>query len=63
MDIQAIIRYLRKTKNYARITGIVFFAIGLLGFVFKSSSSLPDIYLLLFLVVGFWGILVSIRRV
>lgn len=43
------------------VTGAIFFVIGLLGFIFKSNSSLPDYYLLLFVVVGFWGILVGLR--
>jgi hypothetical protein len=53
--------FLKVSKNYALITGVIFFVIGLLGFIFKSSSSLPDYYLLLFIVIGFWGILVGLR--
>lgn len=51
---------LLKTKSYARIAGIVLFGIGLLGFAFKSDQSLPDLYLLFFLLLGFWGIIASL---
>ena len=57
-----LIKKLSLTKNYARITGAVLFAIGLLGFIFKSNNSLPDYYLLLFVLIGFWGILVGIKN-
>ncbi len=56
-----ILSFLSKSKNYAIFTGVIFFAIGLLGFIFKSNNSLPDYYLLLFIVLGFWGILVGLR--
>lgn len=54
--------FLSKSSNYALTTGVIFFAIGLLGFIFKSNNSLPDYYLLLFIVLGFWGILVGLRN-
>jgi inner membrane protein involved in colicin E2 resistance len=57
-----ILDFILKTKNYALLTGAVLFIIGLLGFVFKSSNSLPDVYLLLFVVVGFWGIITALRE-
>ena len=47
---------LRQTKNYARIVGVILFAIGLLGFAFRSGDSLPDVYLGGALLLGFWGI-------
>ena len=47
---------LRQTKNYARIVGVILFAIGLFGFAFRSDDSLPDKYLVGALVLGFWGI-------
>lgn len=56
-----LIAFMSKSKNYAMVTGVIFFAVGLLGFIFKSTSSLPDLYLLLFIIVGFWGILVGLR--
>ena len=36
--------------------GVILFAIGLLGFAFRSDDSLPDKYLVGALVLGFWGI-------
>jgi hypothetical protein len=53
---------LKSHRNYARIVGVILFAVGLLGFAFRSSSSLPTIYLLACLVLGFWGILVSFGK-
>jgi hypothetical protein len=50
---------LKSPKMYARLTGIVLFLVGLLGFAFRSSSSLPDLYLVGALALGFWGIIVS----
>jgi len=55
--IKRFLQFLLKTKNYARLSGVIFFAIGLLGFAFRSSSSLPDSYLVMFLCLGFWGVL------
>jgi len=57
-----VIAFVTKSKNYALIVGAIFFVIGLLGFIFKSTSSLPDYYLLFFIVIGFWGILVSLFK-
>ena len=36
--------------------GVILFAIGLIGFAFRSDGSLPDLYLGGALVLGFWGI-------
>ena len=55
--IKRFLRFILKTKNYARLSGVIFFAIGLFGFAFRSGSSLPDKYLILFLILGFWGVL------
>lgn len=55
-----ILPFLMQTKNYARIVGVILFAIGLLGFAFRSSNSLPDAYLVGALILGFWGILSGI---
>ena len=51
---------LRQTKNYALIVGVILFVIGLLGFAFRSDSSLPDLYLGGALVLGFWGIIAGL---
>jgi hypothetical protein len=56
---QKIFAILRRTKNYARITGVILFLVGLLGFAFRSSNSLPDLYLLACIILGFWGIMTS----
>ena len=53
---------LKSQRNYALIVGIILFAVGLLGFAFRSSASLPTLYLLACLVLGFWGILVWFGR-
>jgi hypothetical protein len=53
---------LKSHRNYARIVGIILFAVGLLGFAFRSSASLPTLYLLACLALGFWGILVSFNK-
>ena len=54
--LQRILPILRQTKNYARIVGVILFAIGLIGFAFRSDNSLPDLYLGGALLLGFWGI-------
>ncbi len=51
--------YLKNRLSYARVTGIILFVVGLVGFAFRSAESLPDIYLIGALVLGFWGIVVS----
>lgn len=55
-----ILPFLKQTKNYTRIVGVILFLIGLLGFAFRSDNSLPDLYLGGALVLGFWGILSGI---
>jgi len=50
---------LKSPRMYSRITGGLLFLIGLIGFAFRSANSLPDIYLVAALVLGFWGIIVS----
>lgn len=54
--LQKVLPVLRQTKNYARIVGVILFSMGLIGFAFRSDSSLPDKYLVGALVLGFWGI-------
>lgn len=53
---------LKSSANYSRIVGVILFAVGLLGFAFRSSGSLPTFYLLGAMVLGFWGVLVSFNR-
>ena len=55
--LQFILPILGKTKNYARIVGVILFAIGLLGFAFRTDNSLPDLYLVGAIILGFWGII------
>ena len=45
-------------RTYCLTVGIILFLIGFLGFAFRSFFDLPDKYLLLSLVLGFWGLLV-----
>jgi hypothetical protein len=44
-------------KIYSAIVGLILFVIGIWGFAFRTDSGLPDRFLILFLVLGFWGIL------
>lgn len=53
---------LANPKNYALITGILLFLVGFLGFAFHGNLNLPDSYLLAALVLGFWGILVGMKK-
>jgi len=49
-------------RNYALIVGIILFALGFFGFIFRGYFRAPDHYLFLSLVLGFWGILVAIAN-
>lgn len=51
-----IIPFFIQPKNYTRIVGVILFTLGLVGFAFRSDSSLPDGYLSAAIVLGFWGI-------
>ena len=57
--LSRIFRWLRNPKAYARLSGVILFLLGLTGYAFRSANSLPDIYLIGFLILGFWGIIVS----
>jgi hypothetical protein len=57
--INRFFRSLRNPRVYARLTGAILFLLGLMGYAFRSPNTLPDIYLIGFLVFGFWGIIVS----
>jgi len=54
---------LHNPKSYALITGIILFALGFLGFAFRNNFDLPDRYLIVSLILGFWGIVVGVARV
>ena len=43
-------------RTFALLAGIILFAIGFFGFAFRSAFELSDKYLLLSLVMGFWGL-------
>lgn len=49
---------LASQKLYSLVAGGILFLIGIFGFVFNSIN-IPGGYLLLFLVLGFWGIVVG----
>ena len=46
-------------KSYSLITGTILFLLGFVGFTFKTTFDLPDMYLFFSLVLGFWGIVVG----
>jgi len=46
-------------KTYALVTGLVLFCLGLFGFAFRSSFNIPDSYLVISLILGFWGLVVA----
>lgn len=45
---------------YCLLTGSILFSIGLLGYAFRTGFNVPDSYLLLNLLLGFWGILLGL---
>lgn len=47
-------------RNYALITGGILFLLGMFGFAFRENFNLADKYLLLALVLGFWGVVIGI---
>lgn len=51
---------LYSAKIYALTSGGLLFGLGLLGFAFRPNFDLPVPYLLMGLVVGFWGIVVGV---
>jgi hypothetical protein len=53
---------LSNPKSYSLVTGIILFALGVLGFAFRSSFIIPDVYLLASLVLGGWGIAVGSKK-
>jgi hypothetical protein len=57
--LRNLLDWLNDAKIYSRITGGILFLVGLLGFAFRNGNSLPDVYLIAALILGFWGIVVS----
>ncbi len=53
---------MNSTKNYAIITGGLLFLLGLFGFAFREHFNLADKYLLLALLVGFWGVVLGFHE-
>lgn len=51
-----ILSFLSQPRNYSRVVGVILFTIGLVGFAFRSDDSLPDVYLVGAIILGFWGI-------
>ena len=54
--VKFLLKFLSQPRNYSITAGIILFAIGIIGFAFRSQGSLPDVYLGGALVLGFWGI-------
>jgi hypothetical protein len=46
-------------RSYTLMTGLILFLIGFLGFAFRQLFDLSDKYLLLSLILGFWGLVVA----
>ena len=53
---------LNTPSAYSLLTGSLLFALGFLGFAFHGSFAIPDGYLLACLVLGFWGIVVGVKK-
>jgi hypothetical protein len=49
-------------RSYALTTGIILFALGFFGFAFAGTFNVPDSYLVVSLILGFWGIVVGVRK-
>lgn len=49
-------------STFTLVTGILLFSIGFLGYAFGAVARVPEWYLLLNLVLGFWGIVVSVNK-
>jgi hypothetical protein len=45
------------SKTYSLVTGLLLFAFGVVGFAFRNNFNLADKYLLLSLILGFWGVI------
>lgn len=63
--VKIFMKYLSYFKSrvfYVRLVGLVLFLVGLLGFAFRSNDSLPGLYLLVALMLGFWGLVLGASR-
>lgn len=54
--------YLKSPHYYSAFVGLVLFLTGLLGFAFRGDGSLPDLVLFVSLILGIWGILVTLSK-
>ena len=53
---------LNNPNTYAAVVGVLLFTLGLLGFAFKHTFKLADVYLIGSLVLGLWGILSVFKK-
>jgi len=54
---------LSSPRHFSFITGLILFLLGLFGFAFRSAfSGIGNMYLFLALVLGFWGLIVSVQK-
>ncbi|MEZ4180287.1 MAG: hypothetical protein R3B41_02070 [Candidatus Doudnabacteria bacterium] len=60
--MKLIAKFLSKSENFALLVGLGLFLVGFLGFLFKSSTLVPNTTLLLFIAIGIWGILVGVNH-
>ncbi|MEK7617850.1 MAG: hypothetical protein AAB410_01780 [Patescibacteria group bacterium] len=50
-------------RSYAFLTGLVLFLLGFIGFAFRSNfGGIDNGYLLASLLLGFWGLVVSVQK-
>lgn len=49
-------------RFYSLFTGVVLFCFGFFGFAFKNSFDISAKYLIISLMLGFWGIVISVGR-
>lgn len=50
------------TKFYSLATGVILFGLGFIGFAFRNSFDIPTKYLIFCLLLGFWGLVISVGR-
>jgi hypothetical protein len=50
-------------KFYTFLVGLILFLLGLFGFAFRGSfGGIANHYLFLSLVLGFWGVVISVQK-
>lgn len=55
---------LSSPRTFSFLVGLILFLLGLFGFAFRAMfTGIGDRYLLLALVFGFWGLIVSVQKV